>query len=290
MLEYIDVCGYYNNVTLKDISFHIQEGDFFVIFGPDDSGKTELMEMLIGIRKPANGKILYKEQELLRIPSKERQNIRFVPDDIILRGNKTTAQQYFEQIMKAYKITDNDKIKDYAEFFGIDLTEKLNYMTYECNKFTAIIGAVLTNPNLLILDEPSNFLTKQGIKKLYAFLKDIQKSGVTIVILAEHFEEAAQHCNSYVYLKEGHIEAANRTDERFELHKAVNVFNANHEKLQEILGEPVAVSDRGKTYLYCESMGNLLEILSKCDAEYKELLIERMSMEEFWDKDYSRWE
>ena len=56
------------------------------------------------------------------------------------------------------------------------------------------------------------------------------------------------------------------------------------------MGEPVAVSDRGKTYLYCESMGNLLEILSKCDAEYKELLIERMSMEEFWDKDYSRWE
>ena len=66
MLEYIDVCGYYNNVTLKDISFHIQEGDFFVIFGPDDSGKTELMEMLIGIRKPANGKILYKEQDLQR--------------------------------------------------------------------------------------------------------------------------------------------------------------------------------------------------------------------------------
>ena len=74
------------------------------------------------------------------------------------------------------------------------------------------------------------------------------------------------------------------------MHKAVNVFNANHEKLQEILVEPVDVSDRGKTYLYCESMGNLLEILSKCDAEYKELLIERMSMEEFWDKDYSRWE
>lgn len=290
MLEYMNINGYNNNISLKDISFHVQEGDFFVIFGPDDSGKTELIELFLGICVPSNGKILYRGEELSLFSSQKRKNIRFVPDDILLMDSKITAQKYLEQITKSYKITNNDKIKEYADFFEIDLTEKLNYMTYEANKFTAVIGAVITSPDLLILDEPSNFLTKQGIKKLYQFLEHIKESGTTIIVIAEHFEETALYCNSFIYLKEGCIEAANRTNERFETYKAVNIFDANHEKVQEILGEPIAVSDIGKTYLYCENMGNLMDIFSKCDVKDQKLLIERMNMEEVLDKDYSRWE
>lgn len=290
MLEYSNVNGCYNNIALKDISFHVQKGDFFVIFGPDDSGKTELIELFLGIRVPSNGKILYKSEELSLFSSLKRKNIRFVPDDILLIDKKMTAQKYLEQIMKSYKMTNKDKINEYADFFEIDLTEKLNYMTYETNKFTAIIGAAITNPELLILDEPSNFLTQQGVKKLYEFLGNIKKVGTTIIVLSEHFEETALYCNSYVYLKEGCIEAQDRTNGRFEEYKAVNILDANHEKLQELLGKPIAVNDRGKTYLYKESIGNLLEIFLKCNVKDKELLIERMNMEEVLDKDYSRWE
>ena len=104
MLEYININGYYNNISLKDISFHVQEGDFFVIFGPDDSGKTELIELFLGICVPSNGKILYRGEELSLFSSQKRKNIRFVPDDILLMDSKITAQKYLEQIMKAYKI------------------------------------------------------------------------------------------------------------------------------------------------------------------------------------------
>lgn len=288
MLEVKHLCRKYGlDFVLDNISFQIEPGDFFVLFGPDDAGKSEVVYNIMDLHKLHQGEILFEEKDIRKLSSKERREIRFVPDDIVME-EKLSAEQYMKMQLKSAGKVDVSWMEELCEKFEVDLKERLAEMTYESNKMTAVIGALITEPQLLILDEPDNFLTEETFEKLLCELKKYCNGGHAVILVQEKFCRSQGYCNKYLYLKEGKMLEVATMEKRKESIKAVTVKDGDENALQTLLGNPVAKMVGTRTYLFKKQMGNLAEILLQ--SQVNDFQVETLTMEEKIEEDYSRWD
>ena len=278
---------YKNGFELKDISFHLNPGDFAVLFGADDSGKTALLYHIMGLHHFRKGEILIDGRSLLRLTDEERKTVRFVPDSVCVEP--ITLKEYFATLALMYAEYDEEDAVDLCEYFGVDMTAKLTEMSENENKLAMIIGAMVTAPKLLILDEPMNFLTAQSGVKLLGFLKFLASRGMTILITSERAEEVQDYCSHYLFLQNGVIAHHGLVKEVFRSQKAVTIKGGNASMVQSLLGTPVAKSGAYVTYLYDQSTQSrsLAEVLGLIAPE--DFRVEDLSLEEVLNKDYARW-
>lgn len=278
MLEIINLNKTYSSgFSLNNISFRVEKGDFLLLFGEDNAGKTALLYQILGLHHFRDGEILFDEQK----------NIRFVPDSICMES--VTAREYFATLSKLYPEYQEEDVVDMCEYFGIDSDMMLTDMTYNENKLVMIIGAMVTMPKLLILDEPLNFLTAESGKKLLGFLKFLSSRGVAILLTSEESKEIWGYCNRYIRIQEGTIVSQGNIADYLGVQRAVTINVAEASRAQSLLGNPVAKTNQNVTFLYdkkkqTKSLADILNLLKVSDIE-----IENLTLEEMLDKDYARW-
>ena len=268
---------YSSGFSLNNISFRVEKGDFLLLFGEDNAGKTALLYQILGLHHFRDGEILFDEQK----------NIRFVPDSICMEA--VTAREYFATLSKLYPEYQEEDVVDMCEYFGIDSDMMLTDMTYNENKLVMIIGAMVTMPKLLILDEPLNFLTAESGKKLLGFLKFLSSRGVAILLTSEESKEIWGYCNRYIRIQEGTIVSQGNIADYLGVQRAVTINVAEASRAQSLLGNPVAKTNQNVTFLYdkkkqTKSLADILNLLKVSDIE-----IENLTLEEMLDKDYARW-
>lgn len=268
---------YSSGFSLNNISFRVEKGDFLLLFGEDNAGKTSLLYQILGLHHFRDGEILFDEQK----------NIRFVPDSICME--QVTAREYFATLSKLYPEYQEEDVVDMCEYFGIDSDMMLTDMTYNENKLVMIIGAIVTMPKLLILDEPLNFLTAESGKKLLGFLKFLSSRGVAILLTSEESKEIWGYCNRYIRIQEGTIVSQGNIADYLGVQRAVTIDVAEASRAQSLLGNPVAKTNQNVTFLYdkkkqTKSLADILNLLKVSDIE-----IENLTLEEMLDKDYARW-
>ena len=278
---------YKNGFELRDISLHLNPGDFTVLFGADDSGKTALIYHILGLHHFSKGEILLDGRSLLRLTDEERKELRFVPDSIC--DEPITVREYFATVAMMYAEYDAEDAEDLCEYFGLNIDKKLSEMPHNDNKLAMIIGAMVTGSKLLILDEPMNFLTKESTVKLLEFLKYLASRGMTILITSEHAANVKDYCSHYLYLQNGTITHQGAMTEMFHSRKAVTIKGGNISMAQSLLGTPVAKTGDSMTYLFnAKTQGHsLTEILGLIEPQ--DLQVRDLSLEEVLNKDYTRW-
>lgn len=273
--------------ALKDISLHMDEGDFMICFGPDDAGKTALIYQLMGLHHFYDGEILFQGKDVRRLTTKEKKQIRFVPDSVCMEN--VTARKYFRTLAKTYPDYQEEDVQDMCEYFGVDMNCRLPEMTYNENKLAMIIGAMVTNPKLLILDEPFNFMTLESGKKLLEFLKYLSSRGVSILITCTESKNVWEYCNKYMYMKDGSVVETGCVADYLGVQKAITLPVKEAALAQSLLGSPVARRNDRVTFMYDKKIQSrsLMEMLSLINASDVE--IESLTLEEMIDKDYTRW-
>jgi len=282
MLEAKNISIYSNNINIEDISFKVDEGDFFVIFGPDDSGKTELLNAIMGIIPCHAGKFYYREKSMNALAIKDRKSIRFVPDDILLLQNMR-AKDYLKHIAATYRVKEVDFMESLIKYFDIDVSEKLTDMTFESNKLVAIIGALMTFPEFLILDEPFNFLTASACKKLLNMLKKFNDKGMTILITAENFEDLDNRCNRLMYINEGKLIQKCRIRKDTDSYKSLTIRSKNFKQIEQYLGQPFKIDDSTRTYICGYDFNKISSIIKKCNIADSDINISTASIKDALD-------
>ena len=282
MLEAKNISIYSNNINIEDISFKVDEGDFFVIFGPDDSGKTELLNAIMGIIPCHAGKFYYREKSMNALSIKDRKSIRFVPDDILLLQNMR-AKDYLKHIAATYRVKEVDFMESLIKYFDIDVSEKLTDMTFESNKLVAIIGALMTFPEFLILDEPFNFLTASACKKLLNMLKKFNDKGMTILITAENFEDLDNRCNRLMYINEGKLIQKCRIRKDTDSYKSLTIRSKNFKQIEQYLGQPFKIDDSTRTYICGYDFNKISSIIKKCNIADSDINISTASIKDALD-------
>lgn len=199
--------------ALKNINFSVEEGEYVAIMGESGSGKTTLLNILATVDRPTAGEVLLKGKNLVAIPEKElarfrREHLGFVFQDFNLLDTLSIEDNiYLPLVLAGKKYQEmNGKLNGLASKLGIaQLLKKFPYEVSGGQKQrTAVARAMITNPDILLADEPTGALDSRSADDLLNSFTDIHEKGQTIVMVT-HSVKAASHAGRVLFIKDGEI-------------------------------------------------------------------------------------
>lgn len=277
---------YDDETRLEDINLCIESGDFAVLFGPDDVGKSVLLNVIMGFDMNFKGEVKLFGTPIDKLTVEERHLVRFVPDQALYEDG--SAYDYFKLVSNLAHEYNHELQNELCNTFNIDLDEYICEMTYQDNKLVQIIAAICTCPELLILDEPAKSLTSEAFSNLLVYLKEWNAAGISILITTQEYEEVRGYCNCYAYMKEGKILAADNVSAPDVRKKIISVEGGKINALERSSIQMVAEKNSKKSYIYEGSMDSLAMMLGR--SHFNDWLVEDMTLAEELTDDYSRWE
>ena len=200
--------NYGKNEAVKGISFNIEEDEILGLLGPNGSGKTTTIGMLLGLLKPTSGEILINGQKLEGNRIEILEQINFISPYIEL-PKKLTVKQNLNVYGKLYKINNiNERIEFLSE--KLRLGGLLNSITGELSSGqknrVSLAKALINEPKVLLLDEPTASLDPEVGDFVRSFLEDYKKEKKISILLASHnMNEVTRLCKSIQMMKDGII-------------------------------------------------------------------------------------
>lgn len=179
--------SYGNHLILDNINLKVEKGDFLALIGPNGGGKTTLIRCLLGFLKPNRGEIFLWGKSIEKF--KDWHKIGYVPQragDLIDHLTPLSVKDFLLLPFKWYRNTFNQELMEtWIEKFGIKdiLKMKLAELSYGQLQRAYVVRALILNPELLILDEPSVGLDFFSQEIFYETLGEIHKKGFTIVLV-----------------------------------------------------------------------------------------------------------
>lgn len=203
-----------NSVTaLSNVNFSVEKGEYIAIMGESGSGKTTLLNILAAIDRPTKGQVLLNGEDITSISEKEisafrRNNLGFVFQDFNLLDTFNLKDNIFLPLVLSGKKYQemNKRIKPLAVKLGItDLLYKYPYEVSGGQKQRAAVArALITNPQLVLADEPTGALDSRSADDLLKLFADINREGQTILMVT-HSVKAASHASRILFISDGAV-------------------------------------------------------------------------------------
>ncbi|MDA9726671.1 ABC transporter ATP-binding protein [Candidatus Pelagibacter sp.] len=218
--------NYGKNDAVKGISFNIKEDEILGLLGPNGSGKTTTIGMLLGLLKPTSGEILINGQKLEGNRIEILEQINFISPYIEL-PKKLTVKQNLTVYGKLYKINNiNERIEFLSE--KLRLGGLLNSITGELSSGqknrVSLAKALINEPKVLLLDEPTASLDPEVGDFVRSFLEDYKKEKKISILLASHnMNEVTRLCKSILMMKDGIIIDKGNPEELINKHGRKNL-------------------------------------------------------------------
>ena len=218
--------NYGKNEAVKGISFNIKEDEILGLLGPNGSGKTTTIGMLLGLLKPTSGEILINGQKLEGNRIEILEQINFISPYIEL-PKKLTVKQNLNVYGKLYKINNiNERIEFLSE--KLRLGGLLNSITGELSSGqknrVSLAKALINEPKVLLLDEPTASLDPEVGDFVRSFLENYKKEKKISILLASHnMSEVTRLCKSILMMKNGIIVDKGNPDELINKHGRKNL-------------------------------------------------------------------
>lgn len=197
-------------IAVDDISFTIQEGEIVGLLGPNGAGKSTTMNMITGFIEQTQGDIIVDGYDMLKKPKKAKKEIGYMPEGVPLYTDLTVKEfvNYMAEIKQVDKKTRKEKIEKIIEQTGLkDVQKKLvKNLSRGYKQRVSMAGALVGNPKILILDEPTVGLDPKQITEIRNLIKELGK--IHTVILSSHIlSEVSQICNKVIIINKGKIVA-----------------------------------------------------------------------------------
>lgn len=200
-------------IALKDVHFSVEPGEFVAIMGESGSGKTTLLNILASLDTPTAGKVLVDGRDFTILKDNERaifrrSNLGFIFQDFNLLDSFSIEDNIKLPLVLAgedYKKMDT-KVAVVAKQLGIEqLLKKYPYEVSGGQKQrTAVARALITNPRILLADEPTGALDSKAATNLLKQLCEINQTGQTILMVT-HSNVAASYANRVMFIKDGEV-------------------------------------------------------------------------------------
>lgn len=193
----------YGNLTaVNNLSFTIKKGNVYGILGPNGSGKSTTLGITLNVVNKTSGSFSWFDGQT------STHNALKKVGAIIERPNFYPYMSAYKNLKLVCKIKEisEDKIDEKLELVGLlDRKEsKFKNFSLGMKQRLAIASALLNDPEILILDEPTNGLDPQGIHQIRAIIKDIASQGTTILLASHLLDEVEKVCSHVVVLRKGH--------------------------------------------------------------------------------------
>jgi len=199
--------------ALRDVSFSIEQGEYVAIMGESGSGKTTLLNILASLDKPTSGEVLLNDRNILSIKEKElatfrREHLGFVFQDFNLLDTFSIEDNIYLPLVLANKKYEemNRRLLPIARKLEIEpILKKFPYEVSGGEKQRAAVArALITNPEIVLADEPTGALDSRNADKLLKVFRDINAEGQTILMVT-HSIKAASTASRVLFIKDGDV-------------------------------------------------------------------------------------
>jgi len=212
MLEIENISASYGMVQiLRGVTFKVEKGEIVSIIGPNGAGKTTLVKTIMGFLKPQTGTIKFKSENIEKLPTYKivKKGLTMIPEGREIFPRMTVDENL---MLGAYAITNKLKIKDTKEkvlqiFPVLKKKEKALAQTLSGGEqqMLVICRSLMSNPQLLILDEPSLGLAPIIVEKVLDTVRTINEEGVTVLLVEQNIHDSLNVANRGYVLEEGKI-------------------------------------------------------------------------------------
>ena len=211
MIEVKNITKKYGSFTAVDnISFKIEEGEIIGLLGPNGAGKSTTMNMITGYIEPTEGEIKVDGYDISKKPKKAKAQIGYMPEGVPLYSDLTVKEfvTYMAELKKVDRKTRKEKVEKIIEQTGLkDVEKKLTRnLSRGYKQRVSMAGALVGEPKILILDEPTVGLDPKQITEIRSLIKELGKTH-TIILSSHILSEVSQICNKVIIINKGKIVA-----------------------------------------------------------------------------------
>jgi putative ABC transport system ATP-binding protein len=205
--------GGHGVTALKNVSFSVERGEYAAIMGESGSGKTTLLNILAALDKPTGGEVLLSGRSLASVKDSDRaafrrDNLGFVFQDFNLLDTFTLQDNIYLPLVLARTpyVEMNQRLLALAKRLGIyEVLQKYPYEVSGGQKQRAAVArALITDPQLVLADEPTGALDSHAADALLGLFDEINQEGQTILMVT-HSVKAASHAGRVLFIKDGEI-------------------------------------------------------------------------------------
>jgi len=262
MLEAMDLSVRAGSFVLHNASLTVPPSSCHVILGPTGSGKTLLLESVIGLRKPEKGKIILDGREITSLPI-ERRGLSYVPQDLALFPHMTVRENilYPIRIKGDNQGVENGIVWKLVDSLGIEhiLDRSVRNLSGGERQRTALARAVASGCKYLILDEPLSALHESLKKELWYLLKDLQRRyDLAILIVTHDLEEAFFLGDAVTVILEGRVRQQGTKESVYEHPASVDV--ARFLGIRNLFNVRMEGTADGFLWGCCEDLGATLRL------------------------------
>ena len=220
LLEVKDLTVYYGMINaLKGISFHVDRGEIVSLIGANGAGKTTTLHTITGLIRPRSGSVLYKGTELTHVPAHKivSMGMVHVPEGRRIFQGLTVQENL---MMGAYSQKDKAKIEDNMELVFKQfprLKERSRQLAGTLSggeqQMLAMGRALLADPELIVLDEPSMGLSPLLVSEIFEIVKSFREAGKTVLLVEQNAKKAMSISDRVYVLETGSITMSGNASE-----------------------------------------------------------------------------
>lgn len=211
--------GYGKLSILRDVTFHVDQGEFVSLIGPNGAGKTTTMRAISGVIKPTAGKVIFDGEEIQgqAVQAIMKKGLSYITDDGSLFPGMSVKDNLF---MGAYIMKDKqrkeeilEKVLDLFPRLKERLKQTAGSMSGGERKMLAIARGLMSDPKMLLIDEPSLGLAPNVVYDVFQTLDGLTKTGVTILLVEQNVNTTLQIVKRAYVLEQGSVATEGMADE-----------------------------------------------------------------------------
>lgn len=238
---------YGSTIAVDNISFEVKDGEVVGFLGPNGAGKSTTMNMITGFIEPTKGQIIINGNDISKKPRKAKKEIGYMPENVPLYYELTPKEfvSYMAELKLVKRNERKQEVEKVIKEMGLeDVQNKLiRNLSRGYKQRVSMAGALVGNPDVIILDEPTVGLDPKQITEIRNLIKELGKKH-TVILSTHILPEASQICERVIIINKGKIVAIDTpenlekaTKERNGISIIVEDPKGNMNKLKEIIKE-----------------------------------------------------
>lgn len=284
IVEINQLTKYYGNARgIVDVSFNIAEGEIFGFIGPNGAGKSTTIRTILGLIYPTSGSAKIFGKDIIREGAEIRKEVGYLPSEVFYYDNMRVID-ILKYSASFYNKDCDSRITELAAIMDLDLTRKVNDLSYGNKKKVGIVQGLIHSPKLIILDEPTSGLDPLMQQKFFDLILAENEKGATVLFSSHILGEVQKLCNRVAIIRDGQI---------VKLEDIKTLRENNYKKFYVDLATQVEVndflvagvnnleySDGTLSFMFKGNINAILKEISK--HQIHNLLVEEPSLEEIF--------
>lgn len=191
-------------VALNNVNISIQKNEIIGLLGPNGAGKSTLMKSVVGSLEIEEGEILFNDKNITEFPIETKKNIGFLPENNPLYL-EMYIKEYLQFVANIHQLPSS-RVDEVIELVGIspEKNKKISQLSKGYKQRVGLAQAIIHQPDLLILDEPTNGLDPNQILEIRSVIKEIGKEK-TIILSTHIMQEVEALCSRVILIHKGNI-------------------------------------------------------------------------------------